>query len=101
MEEMKAASVGSFCWNKECADYGKVGQGNIIKNGKTDKGVQRYRCKTCKKIFTQTKGAIHNSFPSTSVTTVATEGTFLALATREWIIKLVDTTIEHMQSDGR
>ncbi len=41
MEEKKVAPGGSFCWNEGCADYGQVGKGNIIKNGKTDKGVQR------------------------------------------------------------
>ncbi len=39
MEEEKVAHAGSFCWNEACADYGQVGKGNIIKNGKTDKGV--------------------------------------------------------------
>lgn len=58
MEEKKVAQAGSFCWNEECADYGQVGKGNLIKNGKTDKGVQRYRCQTCRKTFTQTKGTL-------------------------------------------
>ena len=58
MEEKKVAQAGSFCWNEECADSGQVGKGNLIKNGKTDKGVQRYRCQTCRKTFTQTKGTL-------------------------------------------
>jgi len=58
MEEEKVALAGSFCWNEACADYGQGGKGNIIKNGKTDKGVQRYRCQTCKKTFTETKGTL-------------------------------------------
>src|SRR5438270_5642614 len=58
MEEKKVAQAGSFCWNEACADYGQVGKGNIIKNGKTDKGVQRYRCQTCKQTFTETKGTL-------------------------------------------
>lgn len=58
MEEKKVASMGSFCWNEGCADYGQVGKGNIIKNGKTEKGVQRYRCQTCTKSFTETKGTL-------------------------------------------
>ena len=58
MEEEKIAQVGSFCWNETCRDYGQVGKGNIIKNGKTEKGVQRYRCQTCKQTFTQTKGTL-------------------------------------------
>ncbi|GAC1360629.1 MAG: hypothetical protein NVSMB38_44520 [Ktedonobacteraceae bacterium] len=58
MDAEKVAQAGSFCWNEACADYGQVGKGNIIKNGKTDKGVQRYRCQTCKKTFTKTKGTL-------------------------------------------
>jgi transposase-like protein len=58
MEEEKIASTGSFCWNEACAAYGQVGKGNIIKNGKTDKGVQRYRCHICKQTFTATKGTL-------------------------------------------
>ena len=58
MDEKTVGPVGSFCWNEACADYGQVGKGNIIKNGKTDKGVQRYRCQTCKHTFTETKGTL-------------------------------------------
>ena len=58
MEEKQVAQAGSFCWNEECADYGQGGKGNLIKNGKTDQGVQRYRCQTCRKTFTQTKGTL-------------------------------------------
>jgi transposase-like protein len=58
MEEKQVAPAGSFCWNEACADYGQVGKGNIIKNGTTDNGVQRYRCQTCRKTFTQTKGTL-------------------------------------------
>ena len=58
MEEKQVAQAGSFCWNEACPDYGQGGKGNIIKNGKTDKGVQRYRCKSCKKTFTKTKGTM-------------------------------------------
>ncbi len=58
MEERKVAPAGSFCWNEECSDYGQVGKGNLRKSGRTDKGVQRYQCKTCKKTWTQTKGTL-------------------------------------------
>src|SRR5207302_6799697 len=44
MEEMQVAEIGSFCWNEACEDYQKVNHGNMIKNGKTDKEVQRYLC---------------------------------------------------------
>ena len=56
------AKTGDFCPNEACPDYGKLQGGqrqqNIIKFGKTEKGVQRYRCKTCKKTFTETTGTI-------------------------------------------
>ena len=58
MEEMQVAEIGSFCQNCACEDYQKVNHGNMIKNGKTDKGVQRHFCKTCKKSFTATKGTM-------------------------------------------
>lgn len=58
MEEKQLAKIGSFCPNEECGDYQKVNHGNIIKHGKTDSGVQRYRCKTCKKAFVETKGTM-------------------------------------------
>ena len=58
MEEKQVAPAGSFCWNEGCVDYGQVGKGNSIKNGKTDKGVQRYRCQTCTNTFTETKGTL-------------------------------------------
>ena len=58
MEENQIATIGTFCLNEACEDYNKINQGNVIKSGKTDKGVQRYICKTCKKSFTETKGTI-------------------------------------------
>ena len=58
MEKQQLAPIGSFCLNEACRDYKRVDLKNIVKCGKTDKGVQRYRCKTCKKGFTATKGTI-------------------------------------------
>ncbi len=58
MEQKCLASVGSFCWNKDCPDYSKVDKGNIVKFGRTKRGLQRYQCKTCKKTFVETKGTI-------------------------------------------
>jgi len=56
------AKPGDFCPNKACPDYQElqIGQGkpNIIKAGKTRKGVQRFRCKTCGKYFVETTGTI-------------------------------------------
>ena len=58
MEEKQVVPAGSFCWNRECADYGQVKKGTIRKSGKTDKGVQRYQCKTCQHTFAETKGTV-------------------------------------------
>jgi transposase-like protein len=58
MEEMQIAEIGSFCLNEACEDYKKTAHGNMTRNGKTENGVQRYRCKTCRKSFTQTKGTM-------------------------------------------
>ena len=57
-ESMQVAVIGSFCQNEGCEDYQKVDHGNMVKNGKTDRGVQRYLCKTCNKSFTATKGTM-------------------------------------------
>lgn len=57
----KFAQVGDFCPNEVCPDHGKVQseqQHNIIRFGKSKAGRQRYRCKTCRKTFTETKGTI-------------------------------------------
>ncbi len=57
----KFARPGDFCPNEACPDYGKVQhsqQRNLQRFGKTRKGVQRYRCKTCGRTFTETYGTI-------------------------------------------
>ena len=58
MEQRHLAPAGSFCWNAECTDYAQIGHGNIRKFGRTDKGVQRYQCKTCKHTYAETKGTV-------------------------------------------
>jgi transposase-like protein len=58
MGEMQLAEMGTFCLNEACENYNKIIPDNMIKYGQTEKGVQRYRCKTCKKTFTQTKGTM-------------------------------------------
>ena len=47
-----------FCLNKECHDYGKIKVGNIQKYGRDRNGKQRFKCKTCEKVYTETKGTI-------------------------------------------
>lgn len=51
-------SVGSFCPNPECADYGIPDGNHIIRYGKTKSGQQRFQCKTCKKTFNERKGTV-------------------------------------------
>ena len=58
MEHIRLVSPGSFCWNKDCPDYGKVDYGNLRKYGLTQKGTQRYQCRTCKQTFVETKGTV-------------------------------------------
>lgn len=51
-------SPSSFCWNENCADYGRVNAGNLRKFGFTRKGRQRWQCHTCKKVVAETKGTV-------------------------------------------
>jgi hypothetical protein len=43
MEKQQIATIGSFCLNEACVDYQQIDLGKVVKCGKTDKGVQRYR----------------------------------------------------------
>jgi transposase-like protein len=56
------AKPREFCPNESCQDFQKLqtnqGKPNIIKAGKTRKGVQRYQCRTCGKYFVETTGTI-------------------------------------------
>jgi len=56
------AKPGDFCPNEACPDYGKLQDGqtrrNIIKSGRTQKGVQHCQCKTCRATFTATADTI-------------------------------------------
>jgi len=58
MEANQLALAGSFCWNKECPDYGKTNHGNIVRYGRTSKGTQRLKCTTCERVFVSNKGTI-------------------------------------------
>ncbi len=51
-------TVGQFCPNPACPDYEQAGQGNMVRFGHTPNGAQRYRCKTCGKTLTETKGTL-------------------------------------------
>jgi len=50
--------VGSFCPNQGCDSYGEIDSENIIKYGMSKQGRQRYRCKTCKKVFNENQGTL-------------------------------------------
>jgi len=62
MERMKGqeglASAGAFCPDEECDHYAKVDEGNLIKFGKSKRGLQRYRCKGCGTTFAATRGTL-------------------------------------------
>lgn len=51
-------SVGSFCPNIECSEYGQTGKSNIIRYGKSNEGRQRFQCKTCRKTFNERTGTL-------------------------------------------
>ncbi len=53
---LEVVPAGSFCWNEACPQFGKVGEGNIRRYGKSRQGVQRLQCKACKKVFAATRG---------------------------------------------
>ena len=58
-EEQKGlVSAGTFCPDEECQFYAKVDEANIIKFGKSKRGVQRYRCKSCGTTFAATRGTL-------------------------------------------
>jgi len=56
------AKPGEFCPNEACPDYQKLqinqSKPNVIKAGKTRKGVQRFKCQICGKYFVETTGTI-------------------------------------------
>ena len=58
MKGNRLVLAGSFCWNKDCPNYGHVDQGNIVKYGWTRKGTQRLKCTTCDRVFVQNKGTV-------------------------------------------
>jgi transposase-like protein len=58
MEHPKLVSPASFCWNPACRDYGKVDSGNIRRFGRTQKGTQRYQCRSCDGTFVETIGTV-------------------------------------------
>jgi transposase-like protein len=55
-ESLTIVEAGSFCWNEACPEFGRVGAGNLQRYGRTRKGVQRWVCKRCKKVFSATRG---------------------------------------------
>ena len=54
------ASPGDFCPDPVCPDYEQLREsgGRIIKSGHTRSGRQRYKCPTCGRTFTETRGTI-------------------------------------------
>lgn len=58
MKANQLVLAGSFCWNRECPNYGKTNHGNIVRYGRTGKGTQRLKCTTCEKVFVVNKGTV-------------------------------------------
>ena len=58
MSEQILVPTGTFCWNPHCPDYAQVGKHNLVKNGHTHKGTQRYRCNTCGQTTAATRGTL-------------------------------------------
>ena len=52
------AQVGFYCPNRDCVDFAKTGEGNIIRFGKSRQGKQRFRCKTCGQTFNENYGTL-------------------------------------------
>jgi transposase-like protein len=61
MNANRLALAGSFCWNRECPDYGKTHHGNIVRYGRTGKGTQRLKCTICERVFVSNKGTVFYS----------------------------------------
>jgi transposase-like protein len=57
MNEVQDSENVKLCMNEACEEYQK-GAGYVITYGKTEQGIQRYRCMACKKTFTETKGTV-------------------------------------------
>jgi transposase-like protein len=58
MKANRLVLAGSFCWNRDCPDYGLADHGNIVKYGCTRKGTQRLKCTACERVFVQNKGTV-------------------------------------------
>lgn len=52
------AYTGQFCPNPDCHLFNNTQDHAIIKHAKTPQGKQRYRCKACRKTFSQNKGTL-------------------------------------------
>jgi transposase-like protein len=62
MRANRLVLAGSFCWNKDCPDYGQPDHGNIVKYGRSKKGTQRLKCITCERVFVENKGTVFYVF---------------------------------------
>jgi transposase-like protein len=58
MKANRLVLAGSFCWNRDCPDYGITDHGNIVKYGRTGKGTQRLKCTSCERVFVENKGTV-------------------------------------------
>jgi len=56
--KLEADSKKEFCSDPNCRDYGKRGVGNIVRYGHDKNGRQRFKCKTCSRVFVETKNTV-------------------------------------------
>lgn len=54
----KIVRAGECCLCPQCALYGRVGLGNIRKNGHTKQNRQRYHCRACGKTYSERTGSV-------------------------------------------
>ncbi len=46
-----------WCWNKECSDYGKINEGNIVfKEAYGNNHISLFKCTSCGHCFSETHG---------------------------------------------
>ena len=99
-------TTNNYCPNKECEYYGWLSLGNIIANGRPNRGRSRQlKCKVCKKCFMETQGTIFYGKKTDpkiiwQVITALAEGVGLQAASRIFKIK-VETISKWLQEAAR
>ena len=97
---LEVVPAGCFCWNEQCPRYGEDEPGNLRRYGKTSKGVQRFQCKCCEKVFPATLGTpfygVHNPEKMLQVLKLLAERVSLRGIYRAVGVK-PDTTLSYLE----